>query len=137
MITGFEGICLYVRDQDEALKFYVEKLGFVVRSDIQAEGAFRWVTVSPPGQQGIEVTLYRPGPWDGDDAARLEGLIGQHPRWAFLTDDCQGTYADLTARGVHFITPPTTMPYAIEALFEDIYGNVFVLHQRATPATAP
>lgn len=130
MITGFEGICLYVRDQDAALDFYVNKLGFEKRADMQADD-FRWVTVSPPGVQGIAITLYRPGPQDGEEQAqRWLSQVGQHPRWAFTTDDCRATFEELTARGVHFLSPPTDMPYAVEALLEDLYGNVIVLHER-------
>jgi predicted enzyme related to lactoylglutathione lyase len=136
MITGFEGICLYVRDHDEALDFYVNKLGFEKRIDVEVAPGFRWVTISPPGTQGIEITLYRPGVQDGqEEARRLSEQIGQHPRWAFITDDCRGTYEELRARGVRFLSPPTDMSYALEALLEDPYGNVLVLHERrASPA---
>jgi catechol 2,3-dioxygenase-like lactoylglutathione lyase family enzyme len=131
MITGFEGICLYVRDQDEALDFYMGKLGFEKRLDLQIGPEFRCVMISPPGTPGVEIVLYRPGPQDGEEEAeRLRHLIGKHPRWAFLTPNCQETYEQLQARGVHFLSPPTHMPHAIEALFEDPYGNICVLHQR-------
>jgi catechol 2,3-dioxygenase-like lactoylglutathione lyase family enzyme len=131
MITGFEGICLYVHDQDEALDFYVNKLGFEKRLDMQVSSDFRWVMISPPGTQGVEIVLYRPGPQDGEDEAqRLLKLVGKHPRWAFLTENCQDTYEELRARGVPFISPPAHLPHAIEALFEDPYGNVCVLHER-------
>src|SRR6516164_2086414 len=125
MLTGFEGICLYVRDQEETLDYYVNKMGFEKRTDVGGPD-FRWVTVSPPGTQGIEITLYRPGPQDGEEQAqRWLSQVGQHPRWAFTTNDCQGTYEELSRRGVHFISPPTQMPYAlagvtIEALCEDL-----------------
>ncbi len=131
MITGFEGLCLYVRDQDEALDFYVNKLGFEKRLDMQVGPDFRWVMISPPGAPGVEIVLYRPGPQDGEEEARrLLNLVGKHPRWAFFTNNCQGTYEELQARGVHFLSPPAQMPHAIEALFEDPYGNVCVLHER-------
>ena len=136
MITGFEGICLYVRNQDEALDFYVNKLGFEKRVDVQGGPDFRWVTVSPPGNQGIEITLYRPGAQDGEELApRWLSQVGQHPRWAFTTDDCHATYEELRSRGVHFLSSPSEMPYAlegvtIEALLEDLYGNVVVLHEK-------
>ena len=130
MITGFEGICLSVRDQDEALDFSVNKLGFEKRLDIQVNSEFRWVMISPPGAPGVEIVLYRPGPQDGEEEAeRLLNLIGKHPRWAFLTTNCQETYEQLRARGAHFLSPPAQMSHAIEALFEDPYGNSCVLHQ--------
>jgi predicted enzyme related to lactoylglutathione lyase len=131
MITGYEGTCLYVRNQDDALDFYVHKLGFEKRADMQSDSGLRWVTVSPPGGQGIEITLYQPGDYDGEqEYHRLMNLIGHHPRWAFTTDDCQKTYEELSQRGVQFISPPIDMSYAIEALIVDLYGNILVLHER-------
>src|SRR5437764_15421827 len=133
MIKRLSHMTFYVLDQNAALDFYTNKLGFEVRTDAQAEG-FRWLTVGPKGQPDIEMVLMpiQPGPMV--DAATCDlirqllskGVLGGG---VFDTDDCQKTYAELKSKGVEFQTPPVERPYGIEAVFKDNSGNWFSMCQ--------
>ncbi len=100
---------LWVHDQDEALAFYTEKLGFEVRSDatLPELGDFRWLTVSPAGQPDVAITLMAiPGPpvMDDDVANQVRSLMATGFAGAIFltTEDCQASYEELKARGVEF-----------------------------------
>jgi catechol 2,3-dioxygenase-like lactoylglutathione lyase family enzyme len=134
---------LWVHDQDEALAFYTEKLGMEVRADVTlAEmGDFRWLTVSPPGQEDVSIVLMAiPGPpvMDEGTAAQVEDLVSKgFAGTAFLTtDDCQASYEELKARGVEFNEPPEERPYGIDTGFRDPSGNSIRLTEVKLPATA-
>ena len=127
---------LWVHDQDEALAFYTQKLGWEVRSDVTlAElGDFRWLTVAPPSQPDIAVVLMAiPGPpvLDADTSAQVADLMGKGAAGTvFLTtDDCQASYEELKGRGVEFTEAPEERPYGIDAGFRDPSGNHFRLTQ--------
>jgi predicted enzyme related to lactoylglutathione lyase len=127
---------LWVHDQDEALAFYTEKLGMEVRSDVTLPelGDFRWLTVSPPSQPDIAITLMAiPGPpvMDPETAEQVRELMAKGFAGAvFLTtDDCQASYEELKARGVEFTEEPEDRPYGIDAGFRDPSGNAFRLTQ--------
>ena len=119
-------VTLLVRDQEEALQWYTEKLGFEKRADAPFPGndAYRWVTIGPKDQPDLEIVLQPPawGP-SGDPESRTQ-LIGQIPGWVITTDDCHEMYQTLTARGVEFISPPEDAPWGVSALFKDLYGTV-------------
>ena len=121
---------LWVHDQDEALAFYTQKVGFEVRSDVTVEelGNFRWLTVGPAGQPDVDIVLMAiPGPPVMDEATAEEvrslmakGFAGT----IFLkTDDCQAAYEELSARGVEFVDRPEPRPYGIDSAFRDPSGN--------------
>src|SRR6185295_17065338 len=115
-------VTIVVRDQDAALAFYVDKLGFEKREDLKM-GAFRWLTVAPPGQQDLAIVLEKPSGDMGEARQKqLTMLIGQSPTWVFDTADCNAAYETLKSRGVEFVTPPRKMPYGTEAVFTDLYG---------------
>ena len=127
---------LWVHDQDEALEFYTQKLGFEVRSDVTlAEmGDFRWLTVGPVGQPDIAVVLMAiPGPpvMDDETADEVRKLMGKgFAGTLFLTtDDVYASYEDLKSRGVEFVEAPEDRPYGIDAGFRDPSGNHFRLTQ--------
>jgi len=127
---------LWVHDQDEALKFYTEKLGWEVRSDVTVPemGNFRWLTVGPAGQPDIAVVLMAiPGQpvMDGETAGQVRELMAKgFAGTIFLTtDDCVASYEELKARGVEFTVPPEEMPYGIDAGFRDPSGNALRLTQ--------
>jgi predicted enzyme related to lactoylglutathione lyase len=129
---------VWVHDQDEALEFYTGKLGWNVQSDVTvpAMGNFRWLAVSPPGQEEVAVVLMAvPGEPVMDAASReqLETLMSKgFLGGVFLTtDDCQATYEELRDRGVEFIDTPTEQPYGIDAGFRDPSGNHFRITQLA------
>lgn len=134
MITRLAHVTVIVRDQDEALRFYTEKLGLEKRADMAfADGGMRWLTVAPQGQTEVEIVLFTPGSWQDEEATKaLLGRVGQGTTWVFNADDCQKEYETLSARGVKFVSPPQERPYGIEALFEDLYGNGFSLLEPRT-----
>jgi catechol 2,3-dioxygenase-like lactoylglutathione lyase family enzyme len=135
MIRSMSHVTIYVLDQDQAKLFYTEKLDFEVKTDVTM-GTFRWLTVGPKGQGGLELILMpiRPGPMMPDDAcAKLRSLIqdGRIGVGVFETADCRKTYDELKARGVVFKSEPAERPYGVvEASFVDDSGNLFSLTQR-------
>jgi predicted enzyme related to lactoylglutathione lyase len=121
---------LWVHDQDEALAFYTEKLGWEVRSDVTVPELdnFRWLTVAPPGQEDFSVVLMAiPGPpvMDEETTKDVEALMGKgFAGTVFLTtDNCQASYEELKARGVEFTEAPEERPYGIDSGFRDPSGN--------------
>ena len=127
---------LWVHDQDEALAFYTDKLRWEVRADVTVPelGNFRWLTVGPPAQPDIAVTLMAiPGPpvMDAASAKQLRDLLGKgFAGTLFLTtDDVHASYEELKARGVEFLEEPEERPYGIDSGFRDPSGNQFRLTQ--------
>jgi uncharacterized glyoxalase superfamily protein PhnB len=117
----------WVLDHDEALDFYVNKLGLEVASDIK-QGPFRWLTVRVPDDPGIEIALTKPGPPVHDEAttAQLRALIakGAMGSVVFQTDDCRKLYETWKARGVtDFTQEPTEHFYGIDMGVRDPFGN--------------
>src|SRR5262245_27391770 len=138
MIQRLSHTTVYVLDQDEALRFYRDKLGFEVRTDSTMDSGFRWLTVGPKTQPGFEIVLLKlqEGPMcDAATAATLRQLVqkGSFCVGVFETDDCQATYAELTAKGVEFFGPPQERFYGIEAVGKDNSGNWFSMSQRVKP----
>ena len=134
---------LWVHDQDEALAFYTEKLGFEVRSDVTLPemGDFRWLTVAPAGQEDVAVVLMAiPGPpvMDAESARQVEELMAKgFSGTVFLTtDDCRGDYEKLKAGGVEFTEAPEERPYGIDCGFRDPSGNSLRLTEVKIPANA-
>jgi predicted enzyme related to lactoylglutathione lyase len=125
---------LWVHDQDEALAFYTQKLGWEVRSDVTlAEmGNFRWLTVGPAAQPDVAVTLMAiPGPpvMDPETAEQVRSLMAKgFAGTVFLTtDDCHASYEELKGRGVEFTEQPEERPYGIDSGFRDPSGNAIRL----------
>jgi catechol 2,3-dioxygenase-like lactoylglutathione lyase family enzyme len=133
LITSLSHSTIWVLDQDEALEFYTEKLGFELNTDATMDG-FRWLTVNAPDRPEHELVLAVPGPpmMDEESAAQVKALVakGALGAGAFETDDCRATYAELSARGVNFLSKPTKRFYGIEATFRDNSGNWFSMTQR-------
>jgi uncharacterized glyoxalase superfamily protein PhnB len=129
---------LWVHDQEEALAFYTKKLGMEVRMDVTLPelGDFRWLTVSPPGQEDFAIVLMAiPGQPVMDDATagQVRELMGKgFAGTVFLTtDDCRRSYAELKQRGVEFTEEPEERPYGIDCGLRDPSGN----HLRLTQVT--
>jgi predicted enzyme related to lactoylglutathione lyase len=127
---------LWVHDQDEALAFYTEKVGWDVQTDVtMAEmGNFRWLTVGPADQPDFSVVLMAiPGApvMDADTSEQVRSLMAKgFAGTVFLTtDDCRASYEELKGRGVEFTEAPEERPYGIDAGFRDPSGNSLRLTQ--------
>jgi catechol 2,3-dioxygenase-like lactoylglutathione lyase family enzyme len=139
LITSLSHTTIWVLDQDEALDFYTEKLGFELNTDATMDD-FRWLTVSPQNRPEYELVLLVPGPpmMDEQSAEQVKALVakGALGAGAFETDDCQATYDELSARGVTFLSEPTERFYGIEATFRDNSGNWFSMTERTEARAA-
>ncbi len=130
MISNISLFTVYVTDQDEAKRFYVDVLGFVERTDVSMGDGFRWVTVGHPDQPELDVTLMLPGPPLDDnmaEAVRRALANGSMGGFGLNTPDCQKAYEELSAKGVDFVQPPSERPYGVEAVMRDNSGNWLVL----------
>ncbi len=126
MTQGVDVAGLYVRDQDEALAFYVGKLGFVVHADAR-NGDYRWLTVQHPEQPAFQLGLFKPGP-PMHDAATAQTLCemvakGAMPPLVLVVDDCRASFERLRALGVEFTQEPTSRYGTVDAGFRDPSGN--------------
>jgi predicted enzyme related to lactoylglutathione lyase len=138
MLTGINVSHVFVPDQDEALGFYVGKLGLEVSADIDF-GAMRWLTVRVPGRPGRDILLERAGPPSVDEgtAEQLRALIAKGASGfavGFTTDDCQATFERLRDAGVEITQEPVTHVYGIDIGLRDPFGNHIRIVQ---PAPAP
>lgn len=115
---------LLVRDYDEAIGFYVGKLGFALTADTEQGGGKRWVVVSPTGG-GSGLLLAKAT--DPKQAARIGDQTGGRVFLFLQTDDFDGDHARMQAAGVRFLEPPRHEPYGVVAVFEDLYGNTWDL----------
>jgi len=127
---------LWVHDQDEALKFYTEKVGMEVRGDVTVPelGNFRWLSVGPVGQPDVAIALMAvPGPpvMDAETAEQVRELMAKgFASTVFLsTDDCRASYRELVGRGLEFVEEPEERPYGIDSSFRDPSGNYIRLLQ--------
>ena len=140
MLTSTRLSNVFVLDQDEALDFYVGKLGLEVNVD-EDLGFMRWLTVSVPGEPGREILLERPGAPSMDDATaeQVRELVTKGAAgWiGFATDDCRRTYEDLVARGVEFSQEPTEQSYGTDCALRDPFGNTIRIVQLAANPQAP
>jgi catechol 2,3-dioxygenase-like lactoylglutathione lyase family enzyme len=131
---------IYVLDQDEALDFYVAKLGLEVNTDTDL-GFMRWLTVNVPGEPGRQVLLEQPGAPALDDktAEQVRELVTKGAMGGslfFIVDDCRKTYEHLRAKGVEFTEEPTERPYGIDCGLRDPFGNKIRISQ-PLPASTP
>jgi catechol 2,3-dioxygenase-like lactoylglutathione lyase family enzyme len=134
MITKLSHVTVFVNNQDEARDFYVNKLGFEVRTDQTMDGGFRWLTVGPKTQKELEIVLMEPkvGPMFDEEAAAAVRLLlkkGVLGSGVFEVDDCRKTYEELKAKGVQFAGAPEERFYGIEAIMKDGLGNWFSMTQ--------
>lgn len=121
---------LWVHDQQVALEFYTQKVGFEVREDITMPdmGNFRWVAVGPANQPDVNIVLMAiPGPpvMDAETNKAVHELTAKGFATAvfLVSDDVQKDYDELSSRGVEFIEPPTQRPYGLDTAFRDPSGN--------------
>ncbi len=112
---------IFVNDQDEALKFYTQKLGFQLHTDATFGENIRWLTVCAPEQKEFELALMKA------NTPELKALVGKQapdvPLFCVSTNDCRKTVEELKGRGVTIISEPEDLPWGVSALFSDLYGN--------------
>jgi uncharacterized glyoxalase superfamily protein PhnB len=116
-------VTIAVTDQDEALEWFTEKLGFEKKMDVRSP-EFRWLTVAPAQQVDVEFLL----------ASWFPDRVGKNATWVLSTRDCQGGYEELKAKGVEFSQKPEVRPWGMEAVFVDLYGNKYSLVQESAQA---
>jgi len=120
-ITHITHVTLYVENQQEALAWYQQKLGFEVCMDNNDFG-FRWLTICPKGNPTTQFVLMSP---NDENEAR----IGNRAMCILGTNDCQGDCTHLEQVGVEIVDPPSELPWGISAVFKDLYGNPYNLVQ--------
>jgi predicted enzyme related to lactoylglutathione lyase len=118
MITRIKTQAVYVTDQDKALRFYSEALGFELRRDQAMGPGGRWLEVAPPGAQSCVVLYPR---------SMMKEWDRKQPSIIFACEDVHQTHQRLIARGVEFTQPPQEMPWGTFATFRDPDANEFVL----------
>jgi len=116
MLKQILTVGISVTDPDQAIDFYINKLGFEKRNDVSMGKGMRWIEVAPPGAQ-TALVLYGP---DQDRIGKFTGHV-------FATDDIEATYETLKSRGVRFTKPPSVEPWGKWAQFVDQDGNEFGL----------
>jgi predicted enzyme related to lactoylglutathione lyase len=123
VVRALEHVTLFVPDQEQALRWYVDRLGLVKVEDQRFGAGERWLTVAPPGEHATRIVLAVP-------REALRSSIGHQHNWVFRTGDCEETHARLTAKGVKYIQPPSRVPWGCQAIVEDPFGNRIVLLAR-------
>jgi catechol 2,3-dioxygenase-like lactoylglutathione lyase family enzyme len=136
MLNAIAQSQIYVLDQDEAVEFYVGKLGLEINTDVDL-GFMRWLTVSVPGHPDREIVLEKPGPPALDEATarQVRELLTKGAMGGclfFTADDCAATYEALRTKGVDFTDPPTERPYGIDCALHDPFGNRIRISQTTT-----
>ena len=136
MINGVSIVNVFVDDQEQSKRFYIDVLGFEERDDISISPAFRWCTVGHPSQPELLVSLTRFGPPLPEalarDLARAQ-KAGGFSGLGLTVDNCRKTVDELKAREVEFIQEPTDRPYGVEAVCRDNSGNWMVLIEQRDP----
>ena len=126
MSQGVDVVGLYVRDQDEALAFYVDKVGFRAHTDVK-NGDYRWLTVQHPEQPSLQLGLFKPGPpvLDAATAQTMQAMVakGAMPPLVLVVNDCREAYQRMRANGVEFTQEPVERYGAVDAGFRDPSGN--------------
>lgn len=135
MISKITFTTVYVLDQEKALDFYTNKLGFKIHTDASMGAGGRWLTVCPPQQPDVEITLFpvlEGAMFDKEAVDALTLLIkkGSLGQGGFECDDIFATYEEMTAKGVEFLQKPKQEFYGLAAVFKDDSGNWFSLTQK-------
>jgi catechol 2,3-dioxygenase-like lactoylglutathione lyase family enzyme len=133
MSQGVDVVGLYVRDQDEALAFYVEKIGFRVNTDVR-NGNYRWLTVQHPDQPSFQLGLFLPGPPTLDEATAqaVKAIVakGAMPPLVLAVDDCRAACDRMRAKGVELTQEPVERYGNVDAGFRDPSGNGWKVIQK-------
>ena len=127
MITSLANVTLLVKDYDEAIRWYTEKLGLELRMDGSMGGDYRFVTVGVKGQQDVSIVLHKSSEGYEWDRINVHGLL-------FHCDNCRDFVASLKSSGVEFTLDPEDQPWGVQAVFQDLYGNSHVLLEPSSMA---
>ncbi len=121
-IDRISHLTVYVRDQQEALLWYQQKLGFevVMDNDLVVPG-MRWLTVSPAGNPSTQIALVLVG------SEEDESRVGNNLMTVLSTTDCIEDMARLAREGAEIVSPPEEVPWGVSAIFRDLYGNPYNL----------
>ena len=122
VITGIASASVFVKDQQESLNFWIEKVGFEVICDLQLESNFRWVEIAPRSSES-SINLYPKSLISKKDLLPMPVIV-------FRTNDIQSTFKDLKARGVTFSRNPLKSILGIHAMFKDVDGNEFLILEK-------
>jgi len=125
---------LFVNDQDQALRFYVDRLGFTMTEDKRL-GDYRWLLVSASPGEDVAINLELARTPDQQALVGTQG--GGKPVFALATDDCHRDFQAMKARGVTFDSEPRTMPYGTGVTVNDLYGNKIYLNEDPADAGLP
>ena len=120
MITSLANVSLLVKDYDEAIRWFTEKLGLELRMDGSMGGEYRFVTVGVKGQQDVSIVLHKPIEGYPEARSNVHGLL-------FHCDNCRDFAELLKSAGVEFTLEPEEQPWGVQAVFQDLYGNSHVL----------
>jgi catechol 2,3-dioxygenase-like lactoylglutathione lyase family enzyme len=138
MVTGISHVLLLVRDAEEAIAFWRDRIGLSVAHDARLPGGARWVTLTAGSAEDAQIALCE-GPRAGlaDPSARADDRLraGVWPVLTFLVDDCHATVEALRGKGVAIVSPARVEPWGVEAFFADPDGHVYSLVERRRRAT--
>jgi catechol 2,3-dioxygenase-like lactoylglutathione lyase family enzyme len=131
MIQRVTHVTVYVKNDDEALAFFTDKLGFQKKMDSpMGPGGPRWITLTPAGQPDFELTLLNPTTWFKDEEARIASeQIGRQAMLILASDDIDADHRALTAAGVTIDVGVRDLPWGRDLVFRDLYGNRYNLVQ--------
>ncbi len=126
MITAVTHFTRYVRDEDEALTFYRDVLGFELHTDNSMGPGKRWLTVCLPHQKDFQIVLYNPSGWMETSESRDFALsqIGKQAQLFLSTDDLDGLYTQLKNHGSQIVREINQMPWGRDLTFRDLYGDL-------------
>jgi catechol 2,3-dioxygenase-like lactoylglutathione lyase family enzyme len=127
-------VTIVVRDYDEAIQFYTQKLNFVLIEDTPLSESKRWVLISPPGSNGCHLLLAKAS--NEEQQSRVGNQTGGRVSLFLHTDDFWRDYNSMASKGISFIRQPAKERYGMVAVFSDLYGNLWDLiepNQRSTP----
>ncbi|MBM7868337.1 glyoxalase [Heliobacterium gestii] len=126
MITGLAYVCIPVKNYDEGILWYRERLGLTLHSDQSFGPGYRWVTMGAPKNPETQIVLYEITAGEKDPRLTQAGRIAG---WVFHSDDCRKDIEHLRSQGVTITLEPEDLPWGTQAGFDDLYGNSFLLVQ--------
>jgi predicted enzyme related to lactoylglutathione lyase len=125
MINSITHLSIFVKDQNEALKFYTEKLGFKVHTDAMMPNNERWLTIHPAQQKNFEIALMQA------NSPAQKAVVGKQapevPFFCVSTDNCRKTVEEFKKKGVLVLGEPEEQPWGISVTFQDLYGNLIYM----------